>query len=302
MIDPKIEECITHGGAGHRLAQIFVLLHGEVFVCTNSTARTIYHFKDHRWTESGIGAINLLLSDTVYTAFVDKAASIGRSLANSTGDQNATQKKRYEICNKIALKLLDPRFKSSLLTEICHMLEDRKFFEKLDTKAHLVGFDNGVFDLEDELFRPGQPEDFVSFSCGYDYAYVDDETVQTEIMSFIESCFDDHDTCLYVLSAYAACVYGYRKFEEFYIQTGALYDTASRSCDARLVHCFLRISNRSCYNYICGFLTLFLMQEREQTVSTVLQQVVNRVGNNENVVLWSCPEVFKARQGVCHCR
>ena len=31
MIDPKIEECITHGGAGHRLAQIFVLLHGEVF-------------------------------------------------------------------------------------------------------------------------------------------------------------------------------------------------------------------------------------------------------------------------------
>jgi hypothetical protein len=32
MIDPKIEECVTHGGAGHRLAQIFVLLHVEVFV------------------------------------------------------------------------------------------------------------------------------------------------------------------------------------------------------------------------------------------------------------------------------
>ena len=239
MIDPKIEECITHGGAGHRLAQIFVLLHGEVFVCTNSTARTIHHFKDHRWTESGIGAINLLLSDTVYTAFVDKAASIGRSLANSTGDQNATQKKRYEICNKIALRLLDPRFKSSLLTEICHMLEDRKFFEKLDTKAHLVGFDNGVFDLDDESFRPGQPEDFVSFSCGYNYAYEDDETIQTEIMSFIDSCFDDHDTCLYVLSAYAACIYGYRKFEEFYIQTGEPHSTASTSLMLELCNLML---------------------------------------------------------------
>ena len=220
MIDPKIEESITHGGAGHRLAQIFVLLHGEVFVCTNSTARTIYHFKDHRWTEAGIGAINLLLSDTVYRAFVDKAASIGRSLANSTGDQNANQKKRYETCNKIALKLLDPRFKSSLLTEICHMLEDRKFFERLDTKAHLVGFDNGVYDLDGELFRSGEPDDLVSFSCGYDYAFEDDETIQTEIMSFVMSCFDDHDTGLYVLFAYAACLYGYRKFEEFYIQTG----------------------------------------------------------------------------------
>ena len=220
MVDPKIEECITQDDAGHRLAQIFVLLHGEVFVCTNATAKTIYHFKYHRWTEAGIGAINLLLSDTVYRAFVNKAATIGRSLASSTGEQDADQKKRYETCNKTALRLLDPRFKSSLLTEVCHMIEDRGFFEKLDTKPNLIGFNNGVYDLVDEVFRPGEPQDLVSFTCGYDYAYEDDETTHTEIMSFVMSCFEDHDTGLYIVSAYAACLYGYRKLEEFHIQTG----------------------------------------------------------------------------------
>lgn len=224
MIDPKIEECIAQGGAGHRLAEIFVMLHGEVFVCTNPTSRTIYHFKDHRWIESGIGTINLLLSDTIYKAFVNKAAKIGSSLAHTDTDtennENAAQKQRYEICNKIALKLLDPRYKSSLLTEICHMIEDRKFFEKLDTKAHLIGFDNGVFDFEEEGFRAGDPQDLISFSCGFDYAFEDLESVQTEIASFVMSCFDDQETGLYTLLTYAACLYGYRKFEEFYIQTG----------------------------------------------------------------------------------
>ena len=226
MIDPKIEECIAQGGAGHRLAEIFVMLHGEVFVCTNPTSRTIYHFKDHRWIESGIGTINLLLSDTIYKAFVNKAARIGSSLAHTDtnsetkNDENADQKQRYEICNKIALKLLDPRYKSSLLTEICHMIEDRKFFEKLDTKAHLIGFDNGVFDLEEEGFRAGDPQDLVSFSCGFDYAFDDLQNVQTEIASFVMSCFDDEETGLYTLLTYASCLYGYRKYEEFYIQTG----------------------------------------------------------------------------------
>ena len=242
MIDPKIEECITHGGAGHRVAQVFVLLHGENFVCSNSVTKTIYQFKDNHWVKSGIGAVNLLLSDTVYTAFVNKAAAIGRSLATSTGEQNAGQKKRYETCHKIAMKLLDPGFKKSLFTEICHMLENNEFFEKLDTKPNLIGFNNGVYDLSEEEFRPGEPQDLVSFTCGYDYAFEDNETVQTEIMSFVNSCFDDHDTCLYVLSAYAACLYGYRVFEEFYILTGEPHDTKSTPSYARLIACLFSVT------------------------------------------------------------
>lgn len=40
---------------------------------------------------------------------------------------------------------------------------------EFDTKPYLLGFENGVLDIEEKLFRPYHFEDKVSFSCGYNF-------------------------------------------------------------------------------------------------------------------------------------
>ena len=135
--------------------------------------------------------------------------------------QQARLKVQLDSSNKIAQKLLDPRYKTGVWTEVCHLLRDNKFVEKLDTRPELIGFENGVYDIMDGRFRAGEPEDWLTFSTGYDFSEKDDEEADEEIKRFFASCFESVDVCVYLLRALASCLYGYRRFEEFYILSGA---------------------------------------------------------------------------------
>lgn len=46
---------------------------------------------------------------------------------------------------------------------------DPEFQSRLDSKASVLGFNNGVYDFDMGKFREGRPEDYVTLSTGYDY-------------------------------------------------------------------------------------------------------------------------------------
>jgi putative DNA primase/helicase len=100
------------------------------------------------------------------------------------------------------------------------MKEVKEFYHKLDTNPYLIGFENGVFDLKNNEFRDGRPEDYLTFSTKYDYANEDNEEIQTEIYNFINSCMVDEENTKYRLRRMAYSLCGVKNLEEFYIDTG----------------------------------------------------------------------------------
>ena len=217
----KVDRCIADAGAGYRVAELFAAVHGSWFKCVDITKRAFYIFRDHRWHLTDISEVNVRLSTSIYEMFVDRSAELARAMIGADEMQQARLKVQLDSSNKIAQKLLDPRYKTGVWTEVCHLLRDNKFVEKLDTRPELIGFENGVYDIMAGRFRAGEPEDWLTFSTGYDFSERDDEEADEEIKRFFASCFDSVDVCVYLLRALASCLYGYRRFEEFYILTGA---------------------------------------------------------------------------------
>ena len=217
----KINACFNSNGASVRIAELFVAMHGDTFKCVNIKNKTLYHFYGHRWHKTEIDSINLLLSSTVYGMLTQRAIEIGDGLSRMSDGDRKKGEEDLKRAHKVAAKLLDTRFKSSLWGEICHMLKDDTFYESLDTIPHLIGFENGVYDLNDDRFREGCPEDLISLSTGYDFALEEDEAVDYDIKNrLISAIFEDAETCIYTLKIYSACLYGSRKYEEFYLLTG----------------------------------------------------------------------------------
>ena len=51
----------------------------------------------------------------------------------------------------------------------------KSFYESLDSNLNFIGFINGVYDLEKEIFRDGLPDDMISNTTGIEYIAYDEK-------------------------------------------------------------------------------------------------------------------------------
>ena len=86
---------------------------------------------------------------------------------------NETTKKTYlteaDTFSKISKKLMDISFKEKIMKEAQYLFYEDDFQQKLDEKHHLIGFNNGVYDLKIRKFRDGQPDDHISLYTNVHY-------------------------------------------------------------------------------------------------------------------------------------
>lgn len=207
----------------HDIAKVVHFMYKYDYVCVSIKHNYWYEFRNHRWVPCDSGHwLRARISTDVVREYCAAAAYYNNKA--SLEEMEADQQRYLEDAKKlngIALKLKQGPFKDNVMKECKELFYTEKFEEKLDSRCHLLGFDNGVYDLETEEFREGRPEDYISFSTGINFIEYDPvHPSMSEVHDFLEKVFTKQDIRDYVMTVLSSFLNGNIREERFHIWTG----------------------------------------------------------------------------------
>lgn len=185
-------------------------LYHEKFVCSNPEKNEWYYFDGIRWVKEN-KSFNLRKL-TINEVFA-QVENYRRELIKDNNVNEELIKNYHNI-----LKILGSGYKLN-----CLELEfyNSKFYQIIDQNKDLIGFENGVFDLNNMEFRAGEPGDYVSMTTGYEYKrYPVDSFEYAELMDLIYKILPRQDVRHFTLKSLASCLDGHIRDENFYIFSG----------------------------------------------------------------------------------
>ena len=211
------------GGKHGNIAKVFNAKYKYKFVCASMKHETWYEYKNHRWhiTEGGASIMKLLmnnLQDEYYHLRTYYYTKLGTTRDE---EESSNLKKKAESLDKIVANLNDHNFIKNTVKALGVLVHDQEFCNKLDSNLHLIGMENGVFDLKMMKLRKGCPDDFISMTTKIRYRPLNkkDETYK-DMMSFLGKIQTDKAMLDYLLKTLALCLSGENDREEFFIHTG----------------------------------------------------------------------------------
>lgn len=213
----------------HRdIAEIIHTLHKHEYIYLNSLSerkRGWYHYTTHRWEYQHDGSdIRNLMSTEICDIYIGLNkrfnALLREAEASEKSDaEKALYKDKAKNALSIAKMLRNRTFKLCVLGESEDLFRDRQFEAKLDSNPYLLAFNNGIYDLKNEIFRPGVPEDFVSLNTKIDHIPYKDTNI-TSVLDFIKDILPDKQVRKYLMLVSASCLDYVNREEKFYILTG----------------------------------------------------------------------------------
>lgn len=213
--DPVLNQIILEAlsGTHQRIAELYYAVHGKTLVNCRDLKNPWFIFQSHRWKNEDDKGIQQILRKSEVLSLIVKAKH-----CYMTSNVQNKDKKVAQIQRVIAT-LENNTYQSSVLEQLA--ISCRKphydFYDLLDTQKHLLGFTNGVYDLNTGVFRDGLPEDYVTMNVGYSYdpEKMNDETTTYEFYEFFTQVFPDRDVARYVTKFLGSCLAGYTQDQIF---------------------------------------------------------------------------------------
>ena len=221
--EKKIAINISLNGSTYNIAKALYCIYRNRFVCASFKSNDWYEFKNHKWVQVPEG---FTLKKEISENFINEYSKLVsnyslKSINEETSDKEETHKKVSKI-QSIVEKLLNITFKDKIMKEAETLFFDPEFYKKLDENYDLIGFNNGVYDLLNEEFRDGRPDDFISKSTKVDYYDFDKSNpFAKKMLTFFEEILPNKDVRDYVLLTLSTCISGHNKEEKFNILTGS---------------------------------------------------------------------------------
>jgi P4 family phage/plasmid primase-like protien len=226
LMSEKINALLDNGNINtdFDVAYIIFTMYQYEYVCSSICKNIWWQFKDHKWSRiEEAYTLSKKMSEEVCRKFAELAAdcysqSNKESIAGYKSD--LLRQKALNI-GKLVERLKKSSFKQTIIKECSLLFYWENFEKEMDQNNYLVGFDDGVFDLQSGKFRNGYPDDLISKTVGYKYKnYTIDHPIIKDIEKFMKSIQPEEDMKRFVLCYCASLFEGGNKDQRFMIWTG----------------------------------------------------------------------------------
>lgn len=272
IMSAKTSQLIINASTGTHddIANVIYQLYKYRFRCTSVKKNIWYEFKNHRWQLIDDGySLSELISKEVADLFLKKISHHGNQMAITDDIAKEIHKKKLDSYFATYKNLKDSRFKVHVIKSCAAKFYEKNFVSKLDSKIFLLGFNNGVYDFETKMFRDGMPDDYLTFSVGYDYIEYDlKHEHMTELLNYFKTIHRDDEMRLFVFKLISTYITGSNKEQLFIIWTGSGSNGKSLT---------LKLLNMTFGDYFGTIDSLVLTQARKSS-SSATPELANKVG------------------------
>ena len=210
------------------IANVLYHLYKDIYLCVNVKNNIWYEFKNHKWQEIDSGnSLRMSMSVDIYQLYFNKLQEMTKNIQDDDEAYDELQTKKFkdklkkvaEICNN----LKKTQWKNNIMREAREIFYDISFLNKQDSKTHLLCFSNGVFDFENNEFRKGHYEDYITKSTNINYVPLEDcdDVIIEEINDFMKQLFPKEELREYMWEHLASTLIGTNENQTFNIYTGS---------------------------------------------------------------------------------
>jgi P4 family phage/plasmid primase-like protien len=216
--DGKLNELVFNSlnGEAYSLAEIIYHYYKDNFIFGENEEWYIY--ENHKWKNIGKKNANTKLRYMIQPKLKEVYSQLYGYYKENDFDKNKIKSLKQTI------KSFDnTTLKNNIMTELIDIYSENKnpkrdFVKKLDANNNLIGFDNGVYDLEKFEFRAGQPNDFITLTTGYNYSE-HHTNKYNDLLKFLQDIQPNKEERDYMLTYLSIGLFG-NLLELFTILTG----------------------------------------------------------------------------------
>ena len=275
-------------GADYDVANVVYTMYKHQYRYTTKDIWYVFREDKHRWECSKDGLqLRKIIYQIICQKFMNRSTHWNQQSILHPDDEERCQTKS-KACLEIAMKLKKAGFNDSII-KVCKVLfTDPKFEELLDSRPHLIGFENGVYDLRLHEFREGLPDDYISFCSARHYVPYNAQSNETkEIETFMSQVFTSPVIRKFVWDVFASILDGGIRHEKFYIFTGSGSNGKSK---------ILELVQKAVGDYYCILPISLLTQKR--AASNTAQSELERTKGRRFAVMQEPSEGEKLNIGL----
>lgn len=225
MKEKKLSKLLRDGEeASHNtIAKFLMEKYKYTFRCASIKHNLWFEFKNHRWIEiDSAFSLRNLISDELVLEYAKKQNDLYILSADKQGRDKQECLSEAGIIGKVIRQLNNSSFKNGVIRECADISYDRNFLKNLDENIYLICFENGIYDLEANIFREGCPDDYISLCTNYKYLPYDPrDEITKDINDFLQKIQPDSEMKNYLLTLLSTCLAGSISEESFYVFTGS---------------------------------------------------------------------------------
>lgn len=213
---------LSLSGNTYQVAKALFCIYRNRFICTDFKSSEWFEFTNHRWCRVPDGyTLRKEISETFVNEYAKLAANYNLKSITEEGENKEEMQKKASRVNKLVSDLMNVPYKNKIMEEARILFFNPEFYKLLDENYDLIGFNNGVYDLEKGEFRDGRPDDFISKSTKLDYYdYSENNPYSKLMLKFFKEILPNEEIREYVLLVLSTCISGHNKEEKFNIMTG----------------------------------------------------------------------------------